>query len=511
MIGTGVSHVDAAALDAARMALIGADQPVMAFGADLARASEPLGHLSDQQGAQVGMAQMTASAERFRYALNDALPGIDAGAVGQLWQAVSRHPGLQLAHEVLLTRALDPLKGLLTFPPAVVYTRAELAQIDACEQGGRGQPVFPQAPSGSVTGIVKITRLCNLRCTYCHDWRTGADASMAFAVRARAMRWLLQGSRARRVNLLLHGGEPSLIGVQGLTKLLALQARYRMAGQQVTTRMQSNGTRITPQLVELLVRFDVAVSVSMDGPPEVHDLTRKDIKGRASSGTVRETIRQLRRAGILNGVLIVVTPALIDAGAARLIDFLADDGIKHIGLLPMRPAAGTPASAATSLEVARFCRFMLEVEQARRERAPWIHVRELDAMFAALERLAPQTCELQGHCVGSYFSIEPDGSISHCDKYIGDSRYVMGSVDQPYAEVARGAVALALRAQAAAASTEKQACPWWSQCKGWCPHEDYVARSGPEGAGGCCGLAPLFGGLHNMRRESAGSGNAPGA
>jgi uncharacterized protein len=193
----------------------------------------------------------------------------------------------------------------------------------------------------------------------------------------------------------------------------------------------------------------------------------------------------------------VVTPALVAAGARRLVDFLLSEGLGEVGLLPMRPAAGAAPAPADRLPTAAFCGFLREVEAERGARAPDLRIRELDAMQAALARAAPQTCELQGHCVGSYFAIEPDGSVSHCDKFLGDGEYVLGTVTDRFADVADGPAARALRARAAAAKAAKGACAWWDRCRGWCPHEDYVARRlGSEA--GCCGLAPAFEGLRAM-------------
>jgi uncharacterized protein len=261
--------------------------------------------------------------------------------------------------------------------------------------------------------------------------------------------------------------------------------------------MQTNGSRLTPALVNLLARFSVPTGVSLDGPPEVHDVTRRDAKNRASSGAVREAIARLRRAGIFSGVLIVVTPALLAAGAERLVSFLAGEGIEQAALLPMRPAAGAPAAPQDCLPTADFCRFLLEVEVVRRALAPRMRIRELEAARAALAYEKPRMCELQGHCVGSYFAIDPDGAITHCDKFDGDRAYVLGGVDQPFDAVVQGQSAVRLRDQALVAKQAKADCPWHGRCRGWCPHEDYVARrnGAPQD---CCGLAALFEGLRDL-------------
>ncbi|MEO8244173.1 MAG: radical SAM protein [bacterium] len=461
------------------------------LGSALAAASRPLAHLHDRHGAQLGAATILSDPSAFATTLRHALPGLDPDIAARIWGVIVAHPDLAAAFEVVLLRALDPLAGLLTYPDAVIYNAEQLSILATIDSAPRQAD---QPSRGSVTGIVKVTRICNLRCTYCHDWQTGPDAVMDFATLAQTMRWLIEGSNARRVNVVLHGGEPSLIGPHGLILLLALQARYRRPGQQIGTRMQTNGVRLLPALLDVLVLFDVITSVSMDGPPEVHDLTRRTVGGRSSSAAVRTSIVRLRDAGILNGILIVVTPALIAQGAKRLMSFCADAELDQVALLPMRPAAGTTATPDDTLPTAEFCRFMLEVDSELRATGSAVRVRELDAMQAALLQQDPQTCELQGFCVGHYFSIEPNGSVSHCDKFLGDQTYVLGRIDQPFTKVANGPAAVTLRAQAARASQAKSACPWWKQCRGWCPHEDYVARQNGQ-SGDCCGLAPLFEGL----------------
>ncbi|WP_327753983.1 radical SAM protein (plasmid) [Sphingobium sp. SJ10-10] len=475
------------ALEAAR-ARFGGLGPV---GAGLAEASRPLGHLHDRLGAQLAIDRTLLTGGEGIATLRTTLPGSDPRVVEALWQAVAEAGPLRAAMQVVMDRALDPLAGLATYPESVLFSPLELAALAEME----AEPQFPPSQlRGAVTGIVKVTRHCNLRCTYCHDWRTGREAAMPFAVLARTMRWLTADANARRIHVVLHGGEPSLLGPTGLIKLLALQARYRGPGVTVLTRMQTNGLRLKPALVDVLVRYGIVSSVSLDGPPEVHDKTRLTVGGMGSSQIVREAIARLRAAGVLNGVLMVVSPALVKAGAVRLVQWLQNEGISAIALLPMRPAAGQVPSAEDTLPTETFCRFLLDVEVARRRYFSTLSVREIDAAQAALAGDEAPTCELQGFCVGHYFSIEPDGSISHCDKFLGDADYRLGTIWDRFETVARGEPARRLMAKTHAASQAKRDCAWWQHCRGWCPHEDYVAK-GLHGDGRCCGLSPLFEGL----------------
>lgn len=489
--------VPVAALEAAREAIAGL--PVI--GPGLAGLSRPVHRLSDAQGACLDPARLGFDRTTFTRTLATALPGLPDAPAEALWALRTQKPAQRAAIQVILDRALDPLAGLATYPDDALFTAEEQAVLQKLD----AEPAAPSPPPrGAVTGIVKVTRHCNLRCTYCHDWRVGRDAAMPFEVLARAMKWLC-GSGARTVNVVLHGGEPSLIGPTGMIRLLALQARYRTAGARVVTRMQTNGARLTDDMIDVLLRFGVRASVSLDGPPEVHDRTRVTVAGDGSSARARDAIRRLRADGVLNGVIMVVTPALIACGAERLVAWLAEEEITGIALLAMRPAAGTPPARGDSLPTADYCAFLLEVEHWRRSHHPELAVREIDAVQAALAGGPAGTCELQGFCVGHYFAIEPDGSVSHCDKYVGDPAYVLGNVRETFSAVVESAAARRIAARATAALDRKRGCGWWSACRGWCPHESYVADQLGE-AGDCCGLAPLFealsraDGAHEARR-----------
>jgi len=56
--------------------------------------------------------------------------------------------------------------------------------------------------------IVKATRLCNLRCTYCHDWRSGPNQTMPFEVLTQLTAKALRDPEHDSVEFIWHGGEP---------------------------------------------------------------------------------------------------------------------------------------------------------------------------------------------------------------------------------------------------------------------------------------------------------------
>ena len=72
----------------------------------------------------------------------------------------------------------------------------------------------------SMVLIMKATRLCNLRCTYCHSWKKGPNQVMGFEVLAKTTRDALQRPEVRHVNFVWHGGEVTLLPIGFFKKAL---------------------------------------------------------------------------------------------------------------------------------------------------------------------------------------------------------------------------------------------------------------------------------------------------
>lgn len=109
------------------------------------------------------------------------------------------------------------------------------------------------------------------------------------------------------VQVIFHGGEPLLSGVDPLADALrkvrsAVDARVRVQG-----RVQTNGTLLNEAVLDILESMDVQVGVSLDGDIAGHDRRRRYRNGR---GSHTEVIRGLKLLAdypnIYSGLLTVV-------------------------------------------------------------------------------------------------------------------------------------------------------------------------------------------------------------
>ncbi len=390
-------------------------------------------------------------------------------------------PSDQAALRVVLRRARDA-EGELTPAESEVFDRL------------RAEPDPPPGDLAGITMIMKATRLCNLRCTYCHSWRDGPNQRMSFSVLARATRDVLRDPAVRHVAFVWHGGEPTLLPSSFFRKALWLQQQFKRPSQVVQNHIQTNATLLTEEWTTFLRVHGIGVGVSLDGPPEIHDSRRVDVAGRPTSARVRAGLEQLEAAGIRRvATLMVVDDAVIAAGAERVLEYLLEIGVSRVALLNVLPENAAPGGMYLPFD--RYVEFLRELYRAwSPEHVDRLDIRELSALAGQVQGAEAGICLFAGDCFGAYLTVEPGGEVSACDKYIDDPYYQFGNVLESGLTGARASDRLAaVRSEARAQVELTRSCRWFSVCHGGCPHDVYTSqRRLGSGDMSCCGLAPLL-------------------
>lgn len=168
------------------------------------------------------------------------------------------------------------------------------------------------------TVLLKVASRCNLNCSYCYVYNMGDEAWKALPKRMRpdtqerviAQLGELYLRQDHPFAVVLHGGEPLLIGAARLAKLLS---RLRAAlPRECSISIQTNGVLITDAILDICADHCVGLSISLDGPAHIHDANRVDRRDRPSHAGVIAGIERLRShpAGkeLFSGVLAVVDP-----------------------------------------------------------------------------------------------------------------------------------------------------------------------------------------------------------
>lgn len=398
---------------------------------------------------------------------------------------------------VAILKAAAPgsaLSALAAAPGAAILGEEDAATFEAL----RAEPA--PAVGGLrpfMVMIMKATRLCNLRCTYCNQWRDGPNQVMNFPVLARAIRDVLRAPGVQRVEFVWHGGEATLLPTAYYRKALWLQQQFRRAGQVVENVMQTNATRVSDEWLDFWTRYEFSVGVSLDGPPEIHDQRRLDKAGRPTAGRVRAGLERLQEAGIPHGVLLVVDEQIVEIGPRRLLDYLREISVTQVDLLNVLPR-NTPRGTSLAGMYLSWPGYIDYLREMFRlwwsDYADQLSIRELAGLLQQLTGGPAFSCVFAGDCFGGFLTIDPSGDVSACDKYVDDAEYVFGNLLATNLAALKGSEQLRrIRSTNAAEVDPMRQCRWFAICQGACPHDRYTsARWRPDAGVHCCGLSPLL-------------------
>ncbi|MET4920967.1 radical SAM protein [Streptomyces sp. PSRA5] len=199
--------------------------------------------------------------------------------------------------------------------------------------------------------MVKTASRCNLDCSYCYVYNLGDEGwksqprRMTNTVMSAVIDQLgaLSHSQSRSLSVVMHGGEPLLLGVGATERFVeGLKSSLRAdAGLHI----QTNGVLLTNEFIDVFDRYDVGISISLDGPAELHDRNRRDRHGDGSHERVVAGVARLvahpARDRLFSGLLAVVDPTsdpaevyeFLKATGTPSLDFLYRDG-NHDALPP---------------------------------------------------------------------------------------------------------------------------------------------------------------------------------
>ena len=129
--------------------------------------------------------------------------------------------------------------------------------------------------------IVKTTTQCNLACTYCSEGNQPPRtlSLSTFCKLIDELPPVLERAGQHDINILWHGGEPLLWGIDRLEAGMTY-AEQKLSDYELRFTMQSNGYRLDDDSLALLQRHRVHVGISLDGRQAYHDAVRRTKDGK---------------------------------------------------------------------------------------------------------------------------------------------------------------------------------------------------------------------------------------
>lgn len=392
------------------------------------------------------------------------------------------------------------------------------------DRAARPEPA-PGRQKGRFHAMAKpIGSTCNINCAYCYylhkeqllDQQRGRR--MEPSMLERYIRQYIESQNGEQIVFSWQGGEPTMLGLDFFRDIVALQEKYKPAGQRIENDLQTNATLLTDEWCRFLKQQRFLVGVSIDGPRELHDTYRVDRKGQPTFDDVMRGIGLLKRHAVRFNTLTVINRR----NAKRPIDvyrFLRDvvgstymqfipcvepkdfrtvapqhwpiDAMPVLGSSAAHP--GLPESVVTdwSVDPDDWGYFLSRTfDEWFSKDLGRVLVNLFETAVAQTMGLQAQLCITSEFC-GKALAVEHDGTVYSCDHYVYPE-YALGNIAAEHL----GTMAFSERQQHFGYSKRDslpgycRQCKYLSLCWGECP-KNRLLRT-PEGEPGlnylCSGI-----------------------
>jgi len=346
--------------------------------------------------------------------------------------------------------------------------------------------------------VLKVHSRCNLSCDYCYvyeavdqSWRRQPRSISSTTVRAvgeRIAEHAKQHSLAC-VSVTLHGGEPLLLGHDGLRAVVEGLRDAVGGATDLEIGMQTNGVLLDERFAEYMLSERIRVGISLDGGRTANDRHRRFPHGGGSYDDVVRAVRLMTAAPyrpVFAGILATIDVA--NDPVEMFHDLTQLDPGKIDLLLPHATWETPPPAAVPGRAI--YGDWLVRFFDAWYDAPPQMGVRLFQEIMHALLGGA-STSESVGLSAPESIVIETDGSFERSDilkiAYEGAPELGFTVFDHSLEDVLAHPAVQAVSQGRAGLSATCRACPIVQACGGGHHAHRYRAANGFDNPSVFCG------------------------
>jgi len=146
---------------------------------------------------------------------------------------------------------------------------------------------------------LQITQNCNLRCSYCtfskiYKNRGHTNKKMSYETMKKSIDFLIKHStNSKTVDVGFYGGEP-LLEFDSIKNLL-IYIKKQYPYKKITYSLTTNGTVFDDEIIQFLSDNQFNLTVSIDGPKELHDKNRVFANGEGSFDQMMDHLYYIKK------------------------------------------------------------------------------------------------------------------------------------------------------------------------------------------------------------------------
>ena len=321
--------------------------------------------------------------------------------------------------------------------------------------------------------ILKLTTACNLNCVYCSEGDRDFENLPVeiFFKLVDELPAVLEQIQDNKAEFLFHGGEPMLYNRENL-KILIDYAKNNLSAYEVKFLMQTNGTLIDEDWIKFFKTENIAVGISLDGYPELHDKNRRTKNNEPTAEKILQNLKLMKDFNLHFGTLMVLNSAE-NVDTDKLFKFICENDLQP--KIHSVIACGRAADRKDSAEVYEtWVEIMKKLLEKTLSETPPKIIQPLDEMFDAILEVSDlRECSYNGSCAKNFISLYPDGEVGFCGRDNFARYLTYGNLrEKNLLELYNSANAEKIRArQEFLKNHDCKNCSDWELCHGGCAFE----------------------------------------
>lgn len=283
--------------------------------------------------------------------------------------------------------------------------------------------------------IKPASSLCNLKCKYCFyaDVSEHRDVANMGIMNSSTLHKLIDCAFDNLdsngvVTFAFQGGEPVLAGINYFKEFTDYANSKKGVNQKISYAIQTNGTLIDEEWVNLFKENHFLVGISLDGYKENHNYFRLTSLNKESYSIIMKNVELLKKNEVDFNILTVLTRQLAKH-PLRLYDFYVKNDFKYVQLIPcLKGLDDEEDSFSLTPELfADFYKKFYDLWLKDFRKGNYRSFNLFDNLLLMLSNQMPYQCGLLGFC-SLQLVVEGDGSVYPCDFYVLD-KYKGGNLN----------------------------------------------------------------------------------
>lgn len=337
--------------------------------------------------------------------------------------------------------------------------------------------------------IFQLTDKCVLSCRYC--FARGAHGAKApefptdLLEKAISQAFLTQHES---VSFEWTGGEAFLMGIDFFKKVSELQKKH--ATKPFHNAVQTSGYLLDKELIDYLLDNGFGLSVTIDGPEEIHDANRPAQDGKASFKKVLETFNYIKKKTGRCGFISTITKNNL-GHEKEMLDYFRTLGTYSFHSNPYiyfdRNIVKDKSIALDNKDYARYFIAQFNEWYSGEKLTPIPYTIDYFMSCISSKNKSNHTlCSFGGRCLTNFIAITPDGDCFNCPKFSGHANMCIGNLNETDLHALldpdrnKKMAQLIEQRLCAVKQCENENCEFAYICNGGCPYYSYIAGGGKD-------------------------------